>query len=74
MAANKPITVFELYKNCIKLINEGHANKYVFLIDDDEWNGCHACRYLMNPKIEFDDYKEDCKRNYCDPEDCVLLW
>ena len=73
MAKNKPITVFELYKNCIKLINEGHANKYVFLIDDDEWNGIHACWYLINPKIEYDDYREMCRDNYCNPDECVLL-
>lgn len=70
---NKPITVRELAMNCTKLIKEWHADKYVFLIDDDEWNGCHACWYLINPEIDYDDYKEDCKRNGCDPKDCVLL-
>ena len=74
MNANKPITVLDLYKNCEELIKEWHADKYVFLIDDDEGNWCHACWYLINPVIDYEDYQEDCKRNGCDPKDCVLLW
>ena len=73
MNANKPITVLDLYKNCEELIKEWHADKYVFLIDDDEGNWCHACWYLINPVIDYEDYQEDCKRNLCDPKDCVLL-
>lgn len=69
---NKPITLKELYYNCKKLLMQ-HWDKYVFLIDDDEWNWCHACWYLMNPNIDYEDYREDCKRNGCDPDECVLL-
>lgn len=70
---NTPITVYALAQNCAKLIREGHGNKYVFLIDDDEGNWCHACWYLINPEIDYEDYQEDCRRNGCDPKDCVLL-
>ena len=74
MAYNKPITVFELAQNCVELIKKWYADKYVFLIDDDEGNWCHACWYLISPEIDYEDYKDDCKRNGCDPKDCVLLW
>lgn len=74
MAYNKPITVSELAQNCVELIKKWYGDKYVFLIDDDEGNWCHACRYLINPEIDYEDYKDDCKRNGCDPKDCVLLW
>lgn len=69
---NKPLTVKELYKACEKILLQ-HWDKYVFLIDDDEWNGCHACWYSIATKIDYEDYKEDCRRNGCDPKDCVLL-
>lgn len=74
MAINKPIRVKDLYENCKELIEQGHWEKFVFLIDDDEGNWCHACRYLINPKIECEDYREMCEDNYCNPDDCVLLW
>ena len=70
---NKPVTVKELLINCEKLVKNWYWDKYVFLIDDDEWNGCHACWYLINPKIDYADYQEDCRHNRCDPKDCVLL-
>lgn len=69
---SKPLTVKELYKACEKILLQ-HGDKYVFLIDDDEGNGCHACRYSIATEIEYDDYKDDCRRNGCDPKDCVLL-
>lgn len=72
MATNKPITLKELHKNCEDLLLQ-YGDRYVFLIDDDEWNWCHACWYLINPEIDYDDYKEDCRRNGCDPKECVLL-
>lgn len=74
MTVNKPITVKQLFANCWDLIRQGHWNKYVFLIDDDEWNWIHACWYLINPKIDYDEYREMCEDNYCNPDDCVLLW
>lgn len=71
---SKPITVKELFTNCRQLIKEWHWDKYVFLIDDDEWNWVHACRYSINPVVDCEDYQKDCERNLCDPKDCVVLW
>ena len=28
---------------------------------------------MLVSNIDYDDYKEDCRRNGCDPKDCVLL-
>jgi len=38
---NKPLTVYDLYRYCEGCMNEGLADNYVYISDDEEGNGFH---------------------------------
>lgn len=75
MAINKPITLSQLHKRCEELLLQ-HGDKYIFITDDEEWNGIHAAWYNLDLEVipQDEEYQENCRRDGCDPKDCVLLW
>ena len=43
----KPITIEELYKECIKQIKKGNGEKVIMISNDDEGNGYHYMWYAF---------------------------
>ena len=66
---NKAITVKQLRKIFDKLDDAGKGDYQVFLTDDEEMNGYHACWYLPEAADEMEDAAN---REYIEEINCDL--
>ena len=72
---NRPLTIRELYKECMRQISNGNGDKEVYISADEEGNAFNPCYFGFtdNSKGDIDAYKNMFCINCEDANKVILL-